>query len=105
MLVASRRRAHRGFSRTIVRGGSFLMDPGDTAHPARTSCTTTHAPRSFPARSRVSQSRFLDRHGGSDIGVGVGATRASGGDPTRFHDVVAARRGEGESHVLFDQQD
>jgi hypothetical protein len=46
-----------------------------------------------------------DRHRGSDLLVRICTTGAGRGDPARFHDVVVARRGEGEPDVLFDQQD
>ena len=124
-LVASRRMAHRGFSQTIIRGGGLIWTRG--THPPGPD-TPYNRPRSLiiPGHEKAIRLRMaLPRcpkplfasngdlgkrpgssncHGGADVVVGICATSAGRGDVTGFHDVVAARRGQGEADMLLDQQ-
>ena len=109
MLVASRRKAHRGFSRTIVRGGGLRWTRG-TGHPDPDDQYNCSQDRFIPRRGWLRNGQpghrgKSDRHGGADVIEGIGAAVATGSDAAGFHHVVTAGRGEGEANMLFDQQD
>jgi len=61
MLVASRRKAHRGFSRTIVRGGILKWTRGHKApwsgRPVQLSAGPDHSPSPIAARFLGGQPR------------------------------------------------
>src|SRR6476646_11793512 len=67
VLVASRRRAHRGFSRTIVRGGSFKWtrgtQPTRPGHPVQLPINPDHS------RPRGCAGEGLSQRGDVDSGI------------------------------------
>src|SRR3982750_993725 len=50
-LVASRRFARHGSSRTVFREGGSILRPGDTGHPTRTRAPTSGGALLFPRRT------------------------------------------------------
>jgi hypothetical protein len=79
-LVASRQVAHRGFSRTIVRGGVDCVRPGDTDRPGPDVTDNHPAAGNIPA----------EQPQGCGTSSGVGGSAARLNDPaTRLPDEAA----------------